>query len=200
MVERNESRENFMVNKFDFGVEAVSYIKTCLSQGDTLSNFLLKLPLEDGDVTSYLPDNSTFRDAVGFSTGGKIKKYSAEHILAEYISEYFSRQSMSYALFEAIERPTDPYLSSINTNYFVYKTEIYYFLTAGSSNNENIINILRTARAYPCVGILTTPSEKKPTFSTGQKLTLNDLRMFVTRTEHIIVDAYDGEGYVIWSK
>ena len=60
------------LREVEFGAEAVTYLRSQLARGKTLSHYLLQLPLEGGRVVSYLPDGTDPKEAAQRFTAGRV--------------------------------------------------------------------------------------------------------------------------------
>jgi hypothetical protein len=190
-----------MLKEFEFGSEAIIYVQSCLSSGNTLSRRLLKLTLGSGRVTAHLPANVSPVTAREFEFGGIAKggENPWSH-LAAFIAEYLSGQGKRYAVFEAIERKGDPCVSSLDKKFFTHGSELYFFLTSRDQDLSSITGTIRAARSYPFVGALTSVPEDEPDIRADFEVTTDVLEKLAARTEHILIGAYDDEGVLIWSE
>lgn len=184
----------------EFGPEAITYIRSCLSEGDTLSRHLLVQPLESGRVTAQLPDSVDPEISQRFEVGGITRRSDTEFNLITFISAYLNEPGKRYVMFETLARLGDASLASSNNQFLTHRSEVYYFLTSRNCNSEKIINAVRKARSYPFIGVLTSTPEDEPDIQTGHTLAPDVLEKFATRAEHILIGAYDNEGILIWSK
>lgn len=189
-----------MLNKVEFGPEAITYIRSCLSEGDTISTYLLNLPLENGRVATHLPTTISPAASRRFKVGGVTTRSETEPALVAFILAYLRGQRKRYAVFEALERPGDAPLSSSKAQFFIHEDEIYYFLTPQERDPTKVASTVRAARSYPFIGVLTSIPEDEPDIRAGYELTADILERLAMRTEHILIGAYDGEGELIWSK
>jgi hypothetical protein len=189
-----------MLKLVEFGPEVITYIRSCLSEGDTISRYLLVQSLEGGRVTTQLPDDVDSEASQRFEVGGITKRSDTESYLVAFISAYLNQLGKRYVVFETLARLGDASLASSKNRFFTYRTEIYYFLTSKDCDPEKIINAIRKARSYPFIGVLTSTLEDEPDIQTGHVLAPDVLEKFATRAEHILIGAYDSEGVLIWSK
>ena len=42
-----------MLKQINFNLEAITYLRSCLAQGDTISHYLLDLPLEQREIFTF---------------------------------------------------------------------------------------------------------------------------------------------------
>jgi hypothetical protein len=209
-----------MITKVELGPDAITYIRSCLSDGNTLSEYLLKLPLEEGRAVTYLPPTASLDAIKRFKVGGIIAPYTrlqdevdtngyrivqlqrtdVELKLANYILAYLRQRGWHYAIFEhALAEPSDPWLSQTSAKFFTYRSEVYIFLTSQDTNIDAIVTAIRAASTYRFTGILAAVTNL-PNIRTGQEVQQDILRGLAETTKHIIVGAYDGEAEIMWSR
>ncbi len=185
-----------MLKEVSLNSNTIPYIRACLAQGDTVSQYLLDLPLEQGAVTTFLPPTVNLETITKFEVGGVVAKQQTYVTLANLIGSYFKQNENRVGLFEAIEQQGDKYLSSLTVPFMTHKNEVYYILTNQSYDGAQIMTILQRARSYPFIGILTSALHMA---GRGQ-LESDELKELVAQTDYILVGAYDDEGVLIWRK
>ncbi len=191
-----------MLKKYDFGADALLYIKDCLHQGKSLSKYFLdEQILDKGQVSAYLPSNTDAGVKLRFETGGIVSRRKSEIYTANYIKEYLEHSKSNIAVFEdPYKKPTDPVLEKARYQAFFFQTEVYHFLTNENNDTERIIQTLKFSGGYPTIIFLSSLLEPKheikiQTRETVPKLILQQLAIGV---KHILVGAYDNEGELIW--
>lgn len=190
-----------MFKEFSLGPEALHYVRSCLSAGNTLAELLLDLALEKGQVTVFLPATVTLAALQRFDVGGVATRSEMEASLVPYVKTYLQGPGKRYAVFEAIEQVDDAYLSSVTMErFFTFRHEIYYFLGPHERDSATIAGAIRAARAYPFIGALTSIPRGRPDIQVGQNMESDFIEELAARTAHILVGAYDEEGALIWSK
>jgi hypothetical protein len=189
-----------MLEKVKFGSEAFEYIRSQLSEGNSLSFFVASLPLEDGQVIAYLPSDIDIETATQFNIGGIASRDETEAKLAEFISGYLSESSKNCAIFEhALARPNDPSLLRSKSRILIYKTEVYYLLSSKDNDLGIIIDTIRTVTSHVFICVLTEADNVSAIQSSG-KLTSEILQRFALNAQHVLISAYDDEADLIWSK
>ena len=190
-----------MLEERELGPEAIVYIRSCLSQGDTLAEHLLRLPLEEGRITAWLPAAVSNEVSRRFDTGGVIAPGSgAESIVTTFISTYLSKPGKRYGVFETFATSGDHSIAHPEVSFFIHETEVYYFLTSRDLDPEKITKTVRSARQFPFIGVLTSVPQGEPDVQPNCKVGMNVLEKLVSGTEYILISAYDGEGELIWRK
>jgi hypothetical protein len=192
-----------MLKEVELGEEAIKYIRHVLSQGGMLSNHLLDLPLQRGQVRTWLPTNVDPASLTAFEMGGVITgemKKEVELKFADLVSKYLSESGTRYALFEhALARASDPFLLSVGAKFLICQSQVYFFLTSGDQDVREVLNTAKTASTYLFTGVLANLPDTLE-IRNHQEVTEEVLRTVVDKTEYFIVGAFDGEGYLTWSR
>ncbi len=189
-----------MLKDFKFGSEAITYIRSCLSEGDTLSKYLLDSALGRGQVKAHLPADADPGYIKRFRWGGVTTRNNTRQFLTTFISAHLIKKGKQYAVFETLYRPGDICLLSSKEHFFTHKLEVYYFLNSHDIDSDIIVSTVRFARSYPFIGVLTSIPEEESDIQAEHELPIDKLKKFVARTEYILIGAYDNEGVLIWSK
>jgi len=214
-------------NHIKLGPEASQYVRECLSNGHTLSKCLLEIKdLNRGSVFISVPLSvDVTRTANNFRHGPLLPESMVERsvdndlednskmtilpvpqtdeILVRIIQDYLDGDRGRVCVFEdCIARPSDPWLrTSKRSAWKNFEDEVYYFLTSRDSTLSKIGQAIKDAnRVYPpLIGAMMKMSEMQ-SFGFGKMtMTLNILKELARATDKIIIGAYDGEGYLIWS-
>lgn len=192
-----------MIEKRELDDDAVVFIRRNLSRGAAVSRMLLDLPLEEGKVSVFLPKHVGKDVARGFDLGGVFRQeesIEAERRVAEFVASYLNRSEHAYAVFEnPVMKPTDPSARLSALCYFTYNDIVYFLLSSGQPELTRVIATLRGVHSWVFNGILTLP-KGLGTIDARQQLDRETLVNLATNTEHILVGAYDYEGYLIWSR
>ena len=207
--------------------DAILYVKECLSDGHTLAHHLLEtVNLDSGSVSTFVPYDANEGLPHDFKHGPLLQQPHPESVisdqnkadskimmiatpntdslLTETISEYLNANKGRIVILEdAMARPSDPCMKTVKkTTWRAFHDEVYYFLKCPDCSHTQVGQALKDAQStYPVLlgAMITLPHEQR--FIIGQgNLTSKALKTVADYTEHIIVGAYDGEGYVIWSK
>lgn len=206
-----------MLKEFEFGSEAISYIRWILSQGKTLSKLLLDLPLEDGRVRTYLPETVSEEATRQFKHGGVIKRSDvrvqrgklifelverkeSDLQLATVIADYLHGGASRHAIFEdALHNPGDPGLAKTEGRFFTHGTDVYFFLTAQDQDVDFITTTFRAAKSYLFTGVL-TEGAASGLIQANRPVQVETLEELARNANHILIGAYDGEAELIWSR
>jgi hypothetical protein len=209
------------------GPEAVTFIKDRLANGKTLAKLLLRRgDLDGGKVSTFLPPGVDEAAARKFDSGGLLLPPTGEthrHYttpdgtrsvmmpvsntrpqLGVIIQEFLKQGEGHLCLFEsAVASPTDGFLSSPKLQELRVLTsedDVYFLLTRDDLDPEKIDRTIRHATSHLVIGVLAHLSKEDNFLPVAQKITDDDLKLLAERTQKIIVGAYDGEGYLIWSQ
>lgn len=188
-----------MLTKVKLGSRGIKYIKGEFLNGNDLALSLLQLPLELGDVITYLPeslknDNTiSFTDSMMLSKGISIRSESQNKI-AGFIISYLKTVPEAYAIFETLGEVGDEWVKLKDMIYFSFESKVYQFLTQNDLSDEKVKNALNMARDFPFICIL---SKITHPINEREVITQDRLKEIVKSTNHIIVGAYDEEGYLI---
>lgn len=210
-----------------FGSEGITYLQKWLERGGkTLAKALLQAqPLERGRVAAMLPTYVSDEKALQFEGGvlkepppethyietdpsGKrwrwVRKPTTEPCLVEIIQGYLKADEGRICVFEDyLARPSDPVPPSRRDHMVTFKEECYQIVTWKDSTAEKIKATIREAKAGwpPLIGAMTSvPKEYDLALEAGKEIAIADIRLFAERAEKLIIGAYDGEGYLVWSR
>ena len=188
-----------MLREYNFGDEAIAYVRSQMSQGHTLSKFLLQLLPMRGSVRTYLPESCPASTVRNFNTGGVTTTDETRSKWVHFISDYLGKlPGRRYAVFESLARPGDPYLSVTDSRFFSYGDEVYCFLTSEDRDPGRIVHTMRDANPYPFVGVLTRMARNRPQVQAKHEVAENVLQALAFSAEHILIGAYDNEAVLIW--
>jgi hypothetical protein len=213
-----------MYREINLGSEGKNYLRNCLREGKTFAKYLFQTHnIEEGTVTTFLPGYVSEEEAKKFGEGKLGKKGRADLFasgkrfeakanmdfwLIDNIQKFFNSDGEQFCIFEnALARPLDTWLSRAKSIFFTCDQEVYHFLW-NYSDKEKIVQTLKEATyAFPplIAGLISLKKNDGATISTDRwktlkKISPDDLAILAENTKKIIVGAYDGEGYVIWSK
>lgn len=186
---------------------SVNHVRGRLSLGNLLASRVSALPLESGSVSALLPEHVSPSEASSvriLRDGGVVHPGEGQEIeraVAELVSAYLSRGDRQCAIFEhSLARASDPWVSNCEVPLFIQDSKIFLYLTALAAQPDRVLRTMRTARtSLAMIAILThfdTPDE----ISDRQSAPAGLLDRLAANTQHVIVDAYDGEGFLVWNK
>ncbi len=185
--------------------------------------------LDSGEVITFLPPHANLERLKNFSGGVLPTPPPETHHyyttpdgtksvmvpvpntrphLVTIIQEFLKQGDGHLCLFEhALASPADDFLSSPDEQDLRVRTfedDVYFLLIGNDLDREKIDKTIRYVTSYLIIGVLVCPLEEDNFLSLDQKIaygkiTHDELKLLAQRTEKIIVGAYDGESYLIWS-
>lgn len=201
---------------FVLGEEGERYITKCLNSNDILSQLLLKtINLSEGEITTFLPTESSKKDISNFERGGIIHvpkklmmKYKSSNLVPKISTDswvenelrifFDSNPKGCFLRTNPLYNATDDVLKESNEAFLVCKNNVYSIYNANSFQIKNG-NIVQNTPWPSLVGITIKMSEKE--YKKGiTKINKFDLEKLTQHTEQMIFNAYDGESYLIWNK
>src|SRR5437879_3134001 len=124
--------EAMPLKKFELGGEAIDYIASELINGKSLAHLLSFLPLQEGSVVTYLPDDVEEDAWVHFEWGG-VGSSAVNSKVAELIAGQL-RGSAQQGGICVLEHPVaskgDPFLARRHLPFFTVGGEVYLFADA----------------------------------------------------------------------
>jgi hypothetical protein len=181
---------------------AVPYLRSSLSDGNSLSQLVLKsLDLSIGEVSTFLPPGADSQASQNFDTGGLLKSSDSEKVAVATIAEQLQvPRSTTFVAEHALARCTDPGVQANLAKWFCYQNEVYYWIADASVSDGDVRQVLRNGRSWLNTGFVCSVrsvGEVQDELTNPTLRTLNDLAQGVVL---ILVRAYDGEGYIFWRK
>ena len=197
-------------NEHKVSEKGIAYISECLEYGKSLGKQLATLiNRESGHITALLPQDVDSKETpdllseyrfryggIGSRVGGTLT------CLAKTVYQFLIEDADHICIIEdTIVLREDGWIESSDAPLLFLDNDVYWFLSSKHCDNlERIQRILSALDGERVTGILTSlPSERKP-LREKQDITLKDINEFTERTEMIIIDAFDGEGYLIWRR
>jgi len=187
--------------EFQFGSEAIDYIRGRLSIGRTLSKLAQSLPLEEGVVKAYLPSELGIERVQSTMEHGcpEMDKYAREsrELVEKFTFSYLTSASRRYAVFEhVLASSSDPWITESEDRLFTFQDEVYLFLPKRGANLDQVGRVLSGEFVR---GMLISLKDI-PDLANRQCVGLDVLQTIVQGVEHLIIGAYDETTYLIWSK
>jgi hypothetical protein len=173
------------------------YLDDRLAQGYNLGRFLLRhFNTRKGQARTWGPGEPT---CIDLQEGGFTSLRESVHWLAQDIREFLMAGSDKVCVFEnAVAGRRDPGLSRVKSQLFFFEENVYHYLTAQDTAIEAIENtILEANSAWLSIGVLSVCPEMKQVGLRSKLESVSILEQVAIGTIHIIVSAYDGEGYII---
>lgn len=210
------------IREIRLGPAGLDYVRECLADGKELSqNLLQSLDLERGNVTTFLPIETPEEEAYQFRFGGKVPQIDSgspvpqgqrEHqmsptpnmitVLTDLVEAYLKTANQASCVVEdPLTAPGDAALRNAPVTPWVCGQSVFYVLKAVDADRRSIEAMLRAASSIspPTVGALARWRVGEGVPISGV-MDIQEIREFAMHTEKIFVGAYDGEGFLIWSK
>ncbi|HAE57980.1 MAG TPA: hypothetical protein DCG54_00315 [Anaerolineae bacterium] len=184
-----------------FGSDALDYLHDELAHGLIFCTRFLKLhSLKNGSVSSFVPEKTTF--PLKFSDGlywpeGISKNSMIKDAIAKFILDSIKREN-GYIIAETAQKLSDIKKIKPDMLYFVYAENVYFYLDS-RCNLEDISDLMRVCVPYVenVIGLTSLPHAE--VIRPMQEITTEIFEVLVRRTTQLIVQAFDDDGYLIWS-
>jgi len=192
--------KGLMLERVDLGREAAAYIRWSLSESRrALSSYLQALPLEAGRMFTFVPSDAEHSRLSEFRAGVLHGRGSYES-LAKLALAYLAKDGRRYLIFEDVfVEVGNAWLEDPTIQYFTYGAEVYHFLAVESATEETVLQTIDNAKGYVTNGILTGGSSL-PLVQSGSCLDMLQLQALAEAADYILVEAYDGEGFLVWTR
>jgi hypothetical protein len=193
-----------VVKKFELGKMAIEYVRENLLHGLTLSQRLSRVVLGGGQVFAFLPEEASMEAAARFDIGGLTGAGAVaeiERAVSLVISSHLSGRGSPYAIFEdCCPRPADGSLRGPGRPlFFSCGEEVYYFVPPGESDPSKIVATMRSVSSWTFNAVL-THGANLPALEDWADLSPDLLSRYAEGVVHILVGAYDREGYLLWTR
>jgi hypothetical protein len=205
------------------GPPAEQFIRERLAKGCTLAKAALQaLPLAQGQIVTLLPPGVLPQSVDDFGTGGKLPPLpetewktaqsrgealrmipvpNTDSWLVAKIKDHLGKAADHVCVFEdQFKQPKDPVVQKLLTRYATFNDEVYHLLFQDDAEDQRILDTIRGAKGGPIfIGVLTTwPLE--PRVGGAGVLSRAQLQTLAASAQKLFVGAYDGEGYLIWTR
>jgi hypothetical protein len=193
---------------------ASQYFIEQLQDGNTLAQILLQYSLLDtGRYFALLQQSADKSLVYNFRFGGILpqnplepitfrgkiypgrKKASSHQELVMYLKNAMGSQTYCY-FDDQMHRREDVVAKQYKAETLYYNEELYLFLQSANFSTERLEKMIRYADAQWYY--MSVISEEEP--GANQEISTEKLQRIASRTTHIVIGAYDGEGYLVWQK
>jgi hypothetical protein len=118
------------------------------------------------------------------------------------VTKLLQDQESACILKNSLANAGDPWLHRAKSRFVTYGTEVYHLILNSDRLEDDIGLAILEARKIPIfIGAVgRVAAENMPSILTHKTLTTEILNTFAVTVNCIFVGAYDGEGYVIWSR
>jgi hypothetical protein len=198
------------------GGKAFEYCREQVNlSGKTLANAILNLPIENGKVYSYVPENTPTEILFRFSSGGVYPfdksllqsspalvpvQNDAEPIVINTIIKYLNSNTEHCCLFEEPSGfPSDPWVEKEKIRFIHIGQEMFYFFN-NDANKEEFEEIFKISQGYYFLCALSSLVQNQQSyFITYREISSENIRSFTDNLSSFFVRAYDGEGFLEWT-
>lgn len=206
-----------MIQKIDVtGIAAFEYLSNQLELGGkSLSRLISLLQLKEGKIYSFAPKHTSKKSLFEFNKGGIYSltkknifengliaiRNDSKKIILNLLYEYINKNNDNLCIFEEPNAiPSDKWISNSKMEYAFLGNEIYY-LFQKSNNKVDLEKAFKTSEGYYFLCVLSTvKSYNRPQFLIKKEINSNLLSEIVENLSCFFIRAYDGEGYLMWSK
>jgi hypothetical protein len=188
------------LKKKRLGARGLRYVSEQLAEGAPFSETLIRY-LESGYAWEFVTEEQRqSSEEPDLHAGGR----GLEFVIGEYIEflcELLNEEPSTILLFEnQLFKLTDPVMAG-KTGLFEWLGATYSYLQRGDEavSDTVVTDHLRGASQYPSV-VVATRISKPLHIEQPRSLTPEEASELETGIQHILVGAYDEEGYVGWSR
>ncbi|MFI0436055.1 MAG: hypothetical protein ACH350_10115 [Parachlamydiaceae bacterium] len=207
------------LNKYNLNFEITSqYIKNSLDEANILSTEILRtLNFNDGFFFTLLPENISFEQIHHFSSGGILSQNREQEYIIDGVKSIYSLipsidDELAALIFQEIK--SNNKLSCIfddvnccaadSKGYFLfdkyglsYENESYYLLRKKNINIDLVKECLKISNSFWHSLCLFTKADLDENI---EVLIPDVINKICTKTELVVVSAYDREGYIFWER
>ena len=188
------------LQKKRLGERGLRYVREQLTDAAALSESLIGY-LDTGYAWEFVTEEQRqLSEEPDLHAGGR----GSECVIGEYIEflcELLNKEPSTILLFEnQLFKLTDPVMTG-KTGLFEWLGATYSYLQRGddAASETVVTDHLRGASQYPSV-VVATRMSKPLHIEQSRSLTPEEASELETGVQHILVGAYDEEGYVGWSR
>jgi hypothetical protein len=198
-----------IVKLVTLGSDAVAYIREELVHPDPLADALRQLPLEAGQVTSYVPSQTTddelrkLRAVFSAPFGEGPRAYAT---MIKFVYDYLQlggRRALIMGCHPALLLDTRMFNHLILgrfgrewAEWVMCEERMYFFATEASTYNR-VHHVFDDVQAMTIFGVLA--SELPRSVTPQEVVTQTAVADVVRLADHVLVGAYDSGGMLIWS-
>jgi hypothetical protein len=196
-------KDTSMFREIELGIKGVEHVRTQLGLGGSLAARISTAPLEQGVVGTRVPITALKDGEIAdLQSGGVMNREDSVTGLGKLISG-FLRQSMPprrYAVFaEPFGKRGDSYLTTVRERKHFMGDEVFFSLLHEDADTSRVLDTIRRVGDYPFIGVLSSIPNDGIGLEHGEELDEDMLEALVSGMDHLVVGAFDGEGFVIWS-
>lgn len=160
------------------------------------------IPLSDEDRANITPIGRV-PTPEGYEGGVLVPTPDNYELLFPIINDYLKMDTKNICIFiAAMQESNHLYMRPENTNLFTFKNNVYWYVASTEASIQKIEEMQRkSSNAWIQVfGVLTRSDKVEVPPFNKREITLEELETLAKNTSKIAVGAYDGEGFLIWSR
>jgi len=185
---------------------AREYIREQLRHGLGLGRIVRDtIDLSHGTVTTVMPPiyGTSLLDHFDWGRRDELLEYNTEMMLVEKLVDYLSESAERLLICEdLLPSPTFPAFEDKRDVAWLFGDDIYCCASSSTGQaigEEQVLRVIREASSVMYnTGFLSVVAPGMSTANAARSLTENDLTHIADQTRAIFVQAYDGEGYLLW--
>ena len=186
------------------GPKAMEFAKAELGRAGTLGRKLDEhFSIFGGEIITFLPKDATRAAYESFESCCAVdtqQMYSSTHQLAMALTKQYLTQSQDQiVIFNTLARPSDPWLLREKLYYFSYGSEVYLYLSAAHSSDEEIQAAFKSYGSYPAIVAF---ASKQPSLHPRNRYTIGQVEInnLASDTFAVMIEAYDQDGFLLWKR
>jgi hypothetical protein len=204
------------------GEVVFAFVRATLSKGRYLSKSIKDLPIEEGRVFSFVPSGTARDSLYAFESGGLYLPNSkkvrvnlpvpasvvpvcndARPPVIEQILMRLNGGKDNFCLFEEpVMWPSDRNLATLGLDYvYIGDEQPFYFFDTAHATAEGIGEAIKVSDDYIFLCALSSiTSSIRSCFAPSKEISPDLLVSFAKNVDTFFVGAYDGEGYLMWTR
>jgi hypothetical protein len=197
-------------------ITAFNYLRKQLDMGISLSQCISKLPLENGSVYSFVPEDVSDEVLYNFEFGGvypfdiekakatrlSLVQNDARTIVLSEIQNYLDESEVNCCIFEEPNASPDfPWVKTSGMEYVhLNNQEMFFFFDKENNDKEKVRDAFTTSEVYIFLCVLSELNKEEISqFAAFKEIRIDALELFTKNMKSFFVRAYDGEGYLMWT-
>lgn len=177
------------------------YFLQYMSYGYHLDKHLIKLvDLSSGRYYAYMPNDISLQEALSFEDGRCIDYSVSRRCVAKTIAcMLLGSDNRVCLMVDTMGESTESYSTRFYKYLCFYDREAYFCLHTGNSNEESIHEVLIEAQQPNYfLAVVSTSSIGFRNSDRPRDISDNELRQIASNAIAIIIESYDGCGYIIY--
>jgi hypothetical protein len=190
------------LKELPLGEDGVRYVRSCLEDGTSLSQEILRQAFTGGTACALVPEGVGLTRAKDFDTGGLMSRGDMQDWLVDHLLALCRAEPESTIVFEDPwgGRRGDPAVMAGRESKFFHGSFVYYFVEARAATDHAIRKAMNAVASYLFIAALArfplTSAKLPDDRSVGDAV----VRALAESTQEVFVEAYDQEGLVIWER